>query len=245
VILAVLLYDAPLDVWIGTVFSEDATIDGNLFRSQTVELTKRGALKRWGVAHPAYEIMHQPFPEWTRLERQHYLMLSLCIGGVDYCYGLGSFGFTESRLSELVTSGKYSKFMVNMFDPDSPYERCIKFYPDEFINCIKSAWSPRHCRHKAPEGSTIGREFSLEVRNILYCVMYFGGFDSQRFIGGPPPPPEDEKLIYSGAKTMEDIFSMTFAPVHFCEDYPCDGLTLSHAPSLTYCGHQLESINGV
>lgn len=242
VVLALLLYDAPLDVWIGTVYHGDKDgIESAPFMSQAVELTKKGALKVWGELNPAVEIVHPPFPEWTRLERQHYLMLCLAMGGVDYCYGLSAFGFPEAKLLELALDGTYGKFMVNMFDKESPLERCIKFYPEEFAASIKKAFTPGRVRHKPPPGRTIADEFSTEVRNILYCIMYFGGFDSARVPSGPPPP-DPLEMLYPGATTMHDIFTMSFPPVFFDESYPATAATLPHPPSVSYCGAQLSHI---
>ncbi len=263
VVLALLLYAANIHVWLGTVYVEtqsEKTIEW--YDSTKVQLTKRGADRIWGEANfkQMLEIMEIPklisrMPD--RLDRQHLLMMALCAGGVDYCYGLKAYGTanedTVSLLIEIRDAGFPTKWMTNLFDPADPYRRYLRFYPGLFIAVIEPIWVSLKSKHLTLEA------FSEEIINILFCVAYFNGFDSQRKPGGPPIPKYHEIDLFEGFFSMEQLYDgirkikkayedptealkAVIPPYTIREEYPADAATLPHAPEVSYSGPQLESI---
>lgn len=259
VILALLLYNSAIHVWIGTVYVEEAQFGAmTWFAEESMQLTRRGGIKIWGQSkiQQTLEIMEIPRliqvggEPLSRLERQHLLMLSLCAGGVDYCYGLKDYGFSESDMIELVKKHRAQRFRVqflkNKYDPDHPLERHLEFNPGAFLSVIECAWNANKCKHVLLD------EFIHEIHNILFCVCYFGGYDSQRKPGGPLPPTPDMGLFGFEPQTMTVLFRMVrkcpdpsrlFPPIILSETHPHTTLeTLGHHPSVSYDGDQLERI---
>ena len=114
----------------------------------------------------------------------HAVMVALACGGVDYCYGLAKFGFSEARILPLAhtlrESGYPNPWLQSAYDASDPYRRYLRFYPGNFIRALSSVWEPRRCK------GTL-KELETELLNMLYCVTYFIGFDSQRTPAGPLP----------------------------------------------------------
>lgn len=266
VVLALLLYAANIHVWLGTVYvrkEHESTI--KWYDPDLVQLTKRGAKNLWGEANSRQilEIMEIPklierIP--NRLDRQHLLMMALCSGGVDYCFGLKDYGFADrdmvSLLIEQRDTGFPTKWMVNLFDPADPYRRYLRFYPGLFIAVIEPIWNITKSKYLTLEA------FSEEIVNILFCVTYFNGFDSQRKPGGPPIPKYHEIDMFEGFFSMSqlldgikkikascedptDALKAVIPPYTIREDYPADATTLPHSPEISYSGEQLESIQSL
>lgn len=231
----------------------------------SVKLTRAGGARLWGESksQQMLEIIEIPslvkhYP--SRTSRQHMVMLALCSGGVDYCYGLKKYGFDEQDLVPLTLeyrdTGFPIKWLANAFDPGDPYRRYLKFYPGLFISAIEPVWVSLKCKHLTLD------EFKKELINILYCVTYFGGFDSQAARGGPPIPEYTEIELFPKVETMRELIDLVRSikedyedPTDILEDlfplytireeHPADKKTLSHSPEITYYGNQLESIRAL
>ena len=242
VILAVSLYAANIHVWIGTVFAdrEDAaTLDQ--YDETKVKLTRKGGQQRWGAdrATAMLEILEMPRIQLrTRTMRMHAVMVALACGGVDYCYGLSKFGFSEKRIlplaHELRESGYPNPWLQSAYDDSDPYRRYLRFYPGNFIRALSSAWEPRKCK------GTL-KELEAELLNMLYCVTYFIGFDSQRAPAGPLPP-QHRPLFPKGTHVHDVVHNPDGVEVLVEEYYPADERTLPHPPSHSYDGEQLEHL---
>ena len=242
VILAVALYSANIHVWIGTVYADkdDAATLG-WYDESKVKLTRAGGRKLWGVdrATAMLEILEMPRLQLrTRTLRMHAVMVALACGGVDYCYGLAKFGFTEARLIplalELQTAEYPDRWLQSAYDADEPYRRYLRFYPGRFIAALSPAWRSRGCK------GTV-EELESELLNMVYCITYFIGFDSQRTPGGPPPPQHGR--LFPGAATVRDVIDSPEAgEVLVTEYYPADARTLPHPPAMSFDGEQLATL---
>lgn len=117
----------------------------------------------------------------SRRQRLHAMFWCLCCGGVDYCEGLRAFGFSESLVVKLLASKAFKahKFLHEGSNPEAPTQRILKFCPRQFVVHL--------C---ALSGVKRKRAFDLhafvaELYQILFCMLYYLGFDGARDRGGP------------------------------------------------------------
>lgn len=242
VILAVSIYAANVHVWIGTVYANKASAP-EWYDEDLIKLTRSGGHKLWGPTHTVQllEIIEMPRLQGsTRAVRLHAVMLALCCGGVDYCYGLKKYGFSEANLIPVALRHRNAGFPIrwlkSMYNPGDPYRRYLRFDPAAFIRVVGEAWRPRSCK------STLA-DLSREILNMLYCLTYFNGFDSQRTPGGPPPPEEID--LFPGMTTIAELLAHDedFPEVVLVERYPADSATLPHDPAISYDGTQLDALS--
>jgi hypothetical protein len=181
----------------------------------------------------------------TRRERLHAMFWCLCCGGVDYCDGLRAFGCTEAILLKLFQSGAYKhhKFIDEGMDTTTPTLRVVRFRPRAFVQllCDLMAAETRK-RKRDPDVAA----FVEELYHILFCVLYYLGFDAHRERGGP---------------IMDDIHRLslctsalpaTLDPAAFVESiclretYPVATETLAPYPAASnylFCASQSCAIN--
>lgn len=253
VVLALTQYHSDIHVWIGYVYVHADNYVGVMpYGADLVNLTRRKAIEQWkDDARETLEIinMNRVCRDLSRTERQHYLMLCICIGGVDYCYGLGKYGFGEKDMLHLTLELRITSFQPHWISSmyshlHKPYQRMLVFNLGVFMKTIVPVWNQRKCRYLLVE------ELNKEIHNIMYCLMYFMGFDSQRTPGGPCPPNYDIDLFpgFDDIPTLmhtvercrdpEDLFPL----VVYTEAYPYDASSLPHDPDVIYSGKQLESV---
>lgn len=266
VVLALTQYDFKAHVWIWKAYvHKDVQVGSMLYDKSLLCLTAPSACKNWGKdnVRPVLEIVEtsrlirghfegdsKKSGTMTRVERQHYLMLSLCIEqGVDYNDGLKEFGFREKDMIALIRRNRLTSFPVrffkNQFDRADPFRRTVVFYPGAFVSLIAPLWGQKRCKHLMMEA------FNTEVHMTLFCFRYLSGMDSQRCPAGPPPP-DTMVDLFPGVASIPELMaravsfrgdpSTMFPPVTFTETHPYTRETIPYHASMTYAGAQLRCI---
>jgi hypothetical protein len=249
-VLTMLLHKAPIDIILGSVLVHDDE-DGTPFVFDPLRVALRDPKKEWDCpGKRAFEIIHMDvlhtkYPEYDR--RCELLMLLMCNGGVDYCDGLARFGYSE-KVVESITDGfregRTKPWITTLVDPDDPGRRSMEFNLGVFFDALLLE-GPRNVK-TAKTAPT--KDFNKEVHDILFCVRYFGGWDSQTSPAGPPVPPyaTQQLVAYDTVKTMAGIYNKPSAVRHafiIVEEHPVDDLELWPHPLLySYAPQQVDAI---
>lgn len=96
--------------------------------------------------------------------------LLMCIGGVDYCKGFKRFGYRMEAFMGL----RGEKLVTD--DGNT-----MTFHMDVIGNHLSS------CKPRLRKSSCV-EDFQNELRNVIYCVLYFAGIGGTNEIGGPEKP---------------------------------------------------------
>ena len=177
-----------------------------------------------------YEIIRctdMPLSYGSRQDRIHLMFWCLCCGGVDYCSGLSSFGFSEPFIVSLIEAKIHNKFtfLEEEVDEETPTVRNLAFYPQKFITLLwrKYAKFSATTRKRKASNSTV-KDFATEIHHILFCVMYYLGWDPLRQRGGPIMTKNSNiELFPPTIDEIEDLYMHTDSipeKVCFIEEYP-------------------------
>jgi len=98
----------------------------------------------------------------------------LCAGGVDYCYGLSKFGFSQKQFME--TTLDMQRASAFIYKEESPRQFCVNL--NNILQYLKGLNRTR-IRTDCIE------EFTKELTDIVFCMIYFLGFDPTAQRGGP------------------------------------------------------------
>lgn len=180
----------------------------------------------------------------SRRERLHAMFWCLCCGGVDYCEGLRAFGFSESLVLKLLASKAFKahRFLHEGSNPEAPTQRILKFCPRQFVThlCAISGVKRKHTFDL--------QAFVAELYQILFCMLYYLGFDGARLRGGPVV--EELKTVPlllgdlpSATALVPDVFVET---IIIKEAHPISASTARAFPSALeylFCASQRCAIN--
>jgi len=147
-----------------------------------------------------------------------YIHIGRCLaaGGVDYCSGLASFGLGESKCRDLVfqcTSPTLKPFIREGHEIDGiPTRRHVQIDLTGFM---------RRCRDIKPSRvrTTDIHLFNTELQRMIFCLLYFIGYDPLRPRSGPLL---SKKFILGSCKTVYDFYAglHIFKPVEYNEEFP-------------------------
>jgi hypothetical protein len=193
-VLTSLIHDAAIDILIATPHTR-VDEPGSPFLYDASRVAARSPKLEWnGRSDRSFEIIHMDvlLKRYPSMERRYeILMVLFCNGGVDYCDGLSKFGYSERTalsMLDVCNSGKAPKWISFTADPESPGKRRMEFNPAGFVNLMQFC-GPRNKSKAWQSASTIA--FNKELHDMLFCVTYFAGWDSQACPGGPGVPDYD------------------------------------------------------
>jgi hypothetical protein len=191
---------------------------GKIYKHGELEYYSSGAsTKAAGVGVPTHELiscrlMRSEYGE--RQQRLHAMFWCLCCGGVDYCRGLGRFGYTESCLQPFLTTRQYAQYEF-LEEYNTNAQRHLFFHPWAFIMALKAIVVKR------PKKDGIDwSDMSSELQSILFCVCYYLGWDPCRERGGPLRP-EEPPILSTETKPLSLLTEDDVAPQYpLKERYP-------------------------
>lgn len=216
--LQVLAHDTSnIHVRIGTVF-EDQETQRVFYSVQGVKKAlKLGEITKEAVR--CYELLDcsvlmSTFP--TRTHRLEALFWCLAAGGVDYCNGLSSFGINEATCIKLVggcSDPEYEPmFTEGCIEDESPFLRVVKVNLNQMVKRIISAKFGRIKNQNI-------KELNSELQSMLFCLLYFIGFDPKRDRAGPLLQTD---FLLGNATNVADLYSGLYILEDkvFIEDHP-------------------------
>ena len=168
VIQGVFLFQPGTVVHVGSVWKGD--VGGKLI----VAFSKKNAPKN-GARVP--EVI-----EPARLGGGHRTSLGfglLCMAGVDYCGGLKRFGYREADMLALLRRPVPKFFVV---EEGPPMKATLDV--NALVKWLRAVTITR------PREKSVGA-LNEELRKILFCALYFAGFDRMAERGGPTLPAID------------------------------------------------------
>jgi len=159
----------------------------------------------------------------------HITMLIMCAARMDYCSGIGRFGWgnkvliayiEEHAIHNLHTDPPWLILSTELFDQDDKQHssRSLSFDPRAFVMLLKritygAALSTSTYGSELPPGKTFRRaiksdsvyELNTVVHDMLYCLRYWAGFDAARDRAGPVLPNYDICLFPDFVDTITEL----------------------------------------
>lgn len=201
-------WDAYMQVMVAAIPNLIVHI-GKIYKHGELEYYSNGASqKAEGKGVPTHELIVcrlLPTEYGGRLQRLHAMFWCLCCGGVDYCRGLGRFGYTETCIQPFLTTQQYAQY--EFFEEDNgTLARQLHFQPWAFIQALKAIAIKR-----VKKNGIDWEDFSNELQNILFCVCYYLGWDPCRERGGPLRP-EEPPILSTETKLLSFLDESEVAP---------------------------------
>ena len=173
----------------------------------------------------------QMYPDWNmRLSVQ---FMAFAINGVDYCQGLGKFGVPPAVCLNIIYGLRKKKLCPFVTITGQRLTRVITLHVNDYLTAVVKNDYKKVTKKNRLIYDDIDA-YSTYIQRIMFCLIYFSGFDS----GRTPPGPElrTDKIFHSADEkiTTTNLYSKKYpqADCIFVDMYPETKLRIH--PSINY-----------